>query len=345
MASTPVKLQAPKMKVISAADASALALAVQMPAAVAPRTALAASVVAGADSTCILPHVNVSAALEIPAGGSTCILPRVSDQRARAGTSGMARVSGITPRISDLTLGVQAASARTPGLDAPSKILSDYLVAVKLQRLPRAKRKPSFKSYLMLGAGALLLSAGVVHTVLSALNDELAASTESAVESSNNPLPASVATRRQQASSRRSESRVAVLSRQPAAPATQKAAPALALALALRLPSQQKLLDRLRSEGYRPVFMPASQIKAPAEGQPCVTVYCLLREPLDELSERVWRDAGMLDAENEVISPYLRTLSISAASELRHLSAWQVVSVCLNVWEVPATAEVPASAD
>jgi hypothetical protein len=83
---------------------------------------------------------------------------------------------------------------------------------------------------------------------------------------------------------------------------------------------REKLLADLEANGGQPAFIPIWHVPAPAPSAP-QTFYCLLHEPLDEATEDLWKEAGMLRHETHRISPYLRMVTIDSPEALRKVGA------------------------
>ncbi|HEY3320900.1 MAG TPA: hypothetical protein VGP72_10585 [Planctomycetota bacterium] len=94
---------------------------------------------------------------------------------------------------------------------------------------------------------------------------------------------------------------------------------------------RKRLLARLSVEGKPPHFVPTSDLRLPSDGKP-LKVYCFLRTPLDEFTEKHWREVGILRDEAEIIDPYLRYVVVGDEDSLRLLSCAAVESATLSLY-------------
>ena len=88
---------------------------------------------------------------------------------------------------------------------------------------------------------------------------------------------------------------------------------------------REMFLKGLKRDGMQPYFYPPSNLKI-KQGEP-KTVYCLLRSPLDEITRAEWDAANFFVQENDVLSPYLRKITLVNESQLRILNDYRVESI------------------
>jgi hypothetical protein len=84
---------------------------------------------------------------------------------------------------------------------------------------------------------------------------------------------------------------------------------------------RDEFLRKMRALGSDMKFFPSLDIPEPKPAAP-VTLYCLLERPLEDHLEQEWREAGLLRNEAEVISPFLRTVTIDNAETLRMVQTY-----------------------
>jgi len=101
-----------------------------------------------------------------------------------------------------------------------------------------------------------------------------------------------------------------------------------------------RLLKSLECRGRGPKFFPVWELAKPAGGKP-VTCYCLLRQPLDALMQNDWEKAGMFQDENEIISPFLRRVTVAGATARRNLEHPFVDRLTYSVLPEPEPDESP----
>lgn len=87
---------------------------------------------------------------------------------------------------------------------------------------------------------------------------------------------------------------------------------------------REMFLKGLKRDGMQPNFYPPSNLKITGEPK---TVYCLLRSPLDEITRAEWDKENLFVQENDVLSPYLRKITLVNESQLRILNDYRVESI------------------
>lgn len=112
-------------------------------------------------------------------------------------------------------------------------------------------------------------------------------------------------------------------------------APLRQSAAAARWDNAKKLRpgDLLATLSNSMTFVSVSQLKPPAKP---TTMYVLLVAQLDNYTETLWRQAGLLDAQPESHpllreTPYVRRVTIKDAEALGYLTDWHVESVALSL--------------
>ncbi|HYG73901.1 MAG TPA: hypothetical protein VEK08_02710 [Planctomycetota bacterium] len=95
---------------------------------------------------------------------------------------------------------------------------------------------------------------------------------------------------------------------------------------------RRRFLDGLSVDGKMPRFQPLSALKVPPDKE--AQIYCLLRSPLPADTEERWVAAGMLQHEAEVVSPYMRHVTIGSAESLNYLNDPVVESFALDLTPV-----------
>jgi hypothetical protein len=88
------------------------------------------------------------------------------------------------------------------------------------------------------------------------------------------------------------------------------------------------------ANGQMPEFVPVSKVEEPPAGK-SITIYCLLHSRLDDYTESIWKNSGMLRDETYILSPYLRKVTISDRESLRNLIDWHVESVAFKLPDPP----------
>ena len=178
--------------------------------------------------------------------------------------------------------------------------------AVRPGRLRRRSPPPR----VLLGAGIVLVVLGILAACYQAVSQAVRGGTEAPSEPQSTEAVPAVETKqveRLQVESRVSESKfpraeTARWIEQPIDHAKERA----------------RLLKRLEVDGRGPKFIPVVDLVMPADGE-SLACYCLLRTPLDALTEEDWSKAGMFRKENERASPYLRYVVIDNEQARRYL--------------------------
>jgi hypothetical protein len=214
----------------------------------------------------------------------------------------------------------------------PASPANGQASAHRRRRSPQEQALVERRSKRLLAAASLVLVTGAVYTAYTAF---ARVPVEVSDVAPANELIGTPEGDRLQAESKLRASRIP----------TQKQAGALRTAHPV---NHQKARARLMSQiveangGQAPEFFSPARVTL-KPGDPPIRLYCLLREPLDDFTQAIWTKAGMLRNEFELISPYLRQVTIDNPDALAALNGHQVESVSYDVYKTVAPAQVAPS--